>query len=77
MANNGGPDQTVMFAPTYVSQYIRALVGQRVKRWPSDIAVSVSSTARGGDLFNRKRGSIAHSLSLSPAHHPDMTEILV
>ena len=29
------------------------------------------------DFFNRRRGSIAHSLSLSPAHLPDMTEILL
>ena len=28
------------------------------------------------NLLNRKRGSIAHSLSLSTSHRPDMTEIL-
>ena len=29
------------------------------------------------NLLNRKRGSIAHSLSLSTSHRPDMTEILL
>ena len=29
------------------------------------------------DLFNCKRGAIAHSLSLSPLHCPDRTEILL
>ena len=28
------------------------------------------------NLLNRKRSSIAHSLSLSASHRPDMTEIL-
>ena len=54
-----------------------ALVAQWVKRWPTDLVVVSSSPARGEDLFNRKRGSIAHSLSLSSAHRPDMTEILL
>ena len=30
-----------------------------------------------GDLFNRKRGSIAHRLLLTLTHRPDMTEILL
>ena len=30
-----------------------------------------------GSLLNRKRGSTAHSLSLSSANRPDMTEILM
>ena len=34
-----------------------------------------SSLAGGGNLSNRKRGSIAHSLSLSPYRRPDMTKI--
>ena len=55
----------------------QAPVAQWVKRWPTDLAVVSSSPARGEDLFNRKRGSIAHSLSLSSAHRPDMTEILL
>ena len=55
----------------------QAPVVQWVKRWPTDLAVVSSSTARFEDLFNRKRGSIAHSLSLSSAHRPDMTEILL
>ena len=54
-----------------------APVAQWVKRWPTDLAVVSSSPARGEDLFNRKRGSIAHSLSLSSDHRPDMTEILL
>ena len=54
-----------------------APVAQWVKRWPTDLAVVSSSPARGEDLFNRKRSSIAHSLSLSSAHRPDMTEILL
>ena len=33
---------------------------------PADPVVPGSSPARCEDLFNRKRGSIAHSLSLSP-----------
>ena len=35
------------------------------------------SPAWGGEFFERKRGSIAHSHSLSPTHRPDMTEILL
>ena len=31
----------------------------------------------GRTLFNCKGGTTAHSLSLSPAHCPDMTEILL
>ena len=31
----------------------------------------------GENLFKRKLGSIAHSLSLSRFHRPDMTEILL
>ena len=48
-----------------------------VKRRPTDLAVPGSSPAWGDDLFNRKRGSIVHSLSMSPAHRPDITEILL
>ena len=32
--------------------------------------------AAGGELFNRKRGFIIHSLASSPIHRPNMTEIL-
>ena len=32
---------------------------------------------RRRNLLNRKRRSIAHSLSLSSAHRPDMTEMLL
>ena len=34
-----------------------------VKRWPTDLAIHGSSPARGRDLFNRKRGSIANTHS--------------
>ena len=53
-----------------------AQVAQWVKVWPTDLAVMGSIPAWGEDLFYRKRGSIAHSLSLSSTHHPDITEIL-
>ena len=53
-----------------------ATVAQWVKRWPTDLAVMSSIPAGGEDLYNCKRGSIAYSLSLSPAYRPDMTEIL-
>ena len=36
-----------------------------------------SNPAGGGNLLNRKRVSIAHSLPLLPSHHPDMIEILL
>ena len=52
-----------------------APVAQWVKRWPTDLAVPSSIPTRG--LLNRKWGSIAHSLSLSTSHRPDMTEILL
>ena len=54
-----------------------APVAQWVQRWPTDLAVVSSSLARGEDLFNRKRGSIAHSISLSSVHRPDMPKILL
>ena len=54
-----------------------APVAQWVKRWPTDLAVVISSPAKGEDLFNCKRSFVAHSLSLSSAHRPDMTEILL
>ena len=55
---------------------LEALVAQSVKRWPTDLALSGSNPAEG-NIFNRKRCSIAHSLSLSNSHRPDMTEILL
>ena len=53
----------------------RAPVAQWVKRWPTDLAVPDSSPAIGENLPNRKRGSIAHGLSLTSYH--DITEILL
>ena len=67
---------SVAVAPFKI-KYHGAPVAQWVKRWPTDLAVVSSSPARGEDLFSCKRGSIAHSLSLSSAHRPDMTEILL
>ena len=51
-------------------------MAQWVKRWTTDLAVPSSIPTRG-EIFNRKPGSIAHSLSLSTSHRPDMTEILL
>ena len=48
-----------------------APVAQWVKRWPADLAVPILRR----NLLNRKRDPIAHSLSLSSAHRPVMTEI--
>ena len=58
--------------------YKGAPVAQWVKHWPTDLAVRVlpPSPSRQ-NLFNRKRGSFAHNLSLSLAHCPVMTEILL
>ena len=52
-------------------------VAQQVKQWPADLVVPGLRPTQGGNLFNCKWGFIAHSLSLSPTHHPDMTEILL
>ena len=41
-----------------------APVSQRFKCWPADVAV-VGSIPGRGNLFDRKRGSTAHNLSLS------------
>ena len=43
---------------------------------PTDLAFPGSIPASRRNLPNRKRSSIAHSLSLLPAQRPDMTEIL-
>ena len=42
-----------------------------------DLAVAGSSPAGGGNVYNRKYGSIAYSLSLSHTHRHDMTELLL
>ena len=42
-----------------------------IQHWPADLAVP-SLIPRERILFNHKKGSIAHSLSLSPSHCPDM-----
>ena len=60
---------------SFVAKGLGAPVAKKAKRWPIDLAVPGLNHASGGDLFNRKQISYAHSLSLSPAH--DMTEILL
>ena len=53
-----------------------ASVVQWVKRWPADLAVPSFEPRSRRSLLKRKRGSTAHSLSLSSAHRPDITKIL-
>ena len=45
--------------------------------WPDDLVVPGMNPSGGGNLFNPKQGSIAHSLPLSPSHGPFMTETLL
>ena len=52
-------------------------VSEFSKRWSSDLAVPGSRPAGGGNLPSRKRGSIAHRLSLSPSNVSCMTETLL
>ena len=62
--------------PTSFYLYFRgAPVAQWVKRWPTDLAEFNPHSRR--NLLIRKRSSIAHSLSLSSKHRPDITEILL
>ena len=44
------------------------------QRWSADLTVPRSITG-GGNLFNRKRVSIALGLLLSHSRYPDITEI--
>ena len=53
-----------------------ARLAQLVKLWPADLAVPGLSPAQGEIFSIVNRGAIAHSLSLSSSHRPDMTEIL-
>ena len=56
---------------------------QKFKCWPADLAVLGLRSDRGGNLSNNKmffcctQVFVAHSLSLSPCHRPDLTEILL
>ena len=59
-------------SPEWSPCYTGALVPQRVKRWPTDLAVLRLSL-----VLTHEKGSIAHSLSLSSLPRPDMTEILL
>ena len=54
-----------------------APVAQWVKHWPTDVGGHEFEPCSRRNILNRKRGSIAHSLSLSFAHRPDITEILL
>ena len=45
--------------------------------WAGSLILQSHSIFRGGNLFNREKSSIAHSLSLSSFHYPDVTEILL
>ena len=47
-----------------------------IKHWPFNPVVQGSRPSGGGNRFNRKQDSTAHSLSLLPTYGPDMTEIL-
>ena len=51
-------------------------VGQWVKRWQTDLAAP-GRVHVGGHILNHKRGSIAHRLSLSNPHCPNMTDTLL
>ena len=53
-----------------------APVAQWVKRRPTDLADRVRSRSRR-NLLNRKRSSVAHSLSLSTSRRPDIPETLL
>ena len=52
------------------------VAGALVKLWPCSSSLGLEAHS-GPNLLNLKQDSIAHSLSLSSAHHPDMTEILL
>ena len=52
-------------------------VARYVERSPAGLAVRGSRPAGCRNLFSRKRGFIAHNLSLSSIHNPDMTETLL
>ena len=51
------------------------MVAQLVKHWSADLAVMGLIPATGGNSLNHKWECIAHSLSLLPSHHSNMTEI--
>ena len=48
-----------------------------VKPWLADLAVLGFNLAGSIILSYPEQVDIAHSLILSPSHHPDMTEILL
>ena len=47
-----------------------------MKHWPTDL-VFPGLAPPEAEIFTIERGSFAHSLSLSSAHGPDITEILL
>ena len=70
-------DSDVSRVLTVLSLSLGGSVAQWVKRWPTDQALPSSSPVRVENFLNCKQGSIAHSLRLSSAYRPDMTEILL
>ena len=58
---------------TYIPSPVGAPIAQYVKVWSIDLALPGSRPAGSGNLFD----STAHSLSSSPSHRPDTTEILL
>ena len=66
-----GCHKTIVALYSLPNQLVRRPVAQR---WHAGLAVWGSIPAGGEYLFNRKRSPIAHSLSLSPFHRPDMTK---
>ena len=52
-------------------------VPQYIKHCYANLVVQGSRLDEGGDLSNLKLGYIAHSLSFSTSHSPDVTEILL
>ena len=67
--HDGPPHLDRSFLPSFRAG---APVAQTVKRWSADLVVPGSRLAGGGNLSNRKRGSVTHSLLSSQPHHADM-----
>ena len=65
-----------MLKTTFFKEF-GAPVAQKVKHWPAALAVLGLRPAGGENLFNQDLGFIAHSLSFSSSHHPNMTEVLL
>ena len=57
--------------------FLGAPVAQYVKRWSAYLEDAGWRPVRGRDLFNRRQGFFADSLSLTPTNLPNMTKILL